>query len=89
MEKDRYNQLQDASLVELDELANRINRGEITIDEAEPKMAAILQGMERATAAYTSAQAEARRRAERARRLYAFLGLAVVLATVLLYWVAV
>ncbi len=89
MEKDEYTRLQDASLVDLDELANRINRGEITVAEAEPDMAAILERMERATATYTAAQAEAQRRAGRARRLYAFLGLAAVLATVLFYWVAV
>jgi hypothetical protein len=89
MEKDEFTRLQDRSLVELDELANRINRGEITIVEAEPEMASILQGMERATAAYTAAQAEAKRQAERSRRLYALLGLVAVFATVMVYWVAV
>jgi hypothetical protein len=89
MEKDEHTRLQDASFVQLDDLANRISRGEITIADAEPEMAAIVQGMERATAAYTAAQTAAQSRAERSRRLYALLGLAAVLATVLLYWVAV
>ena len=89
MEKDEYTRLQDASLVRLDDLANRIDRGEITIEDAEPEMAAIVQAMERATAAYTEAQAMARREAERSRRLYALLGLAAAIATVALYWVAV
>ena len=89
MEKDEYTRLQDASLVQLDDLANRIDRGEITIADAEPEMAAIVQSMERATAAYTAAQTAAQSRAVRARRRYALLGLVAVLATVLLYWVAV
>ena len=88
MEKDEYTRLQDASLVQLDDLANRIDRGEITIADAEPEMAAIVQSMERATAAYTAAQTEAQSRAERARRRFALLGLVAVLATVSLYWVA-
>lgn len=85
MENDEYERLQDATMLRLGAIADKVERGEISIEDSEAEIASMLQRLEQAKDEIASAQ----KRSVSLKKMLIFSWLAsVVVALILLRLVA-
>lgn len=85
MENDEYERLQDATMLRLGSIADKVERGEISIEDSEADIASMLQRLEQAKDEIASAQ----KRSVSLKKMLIFSWLAsVVVALILLRLVA-